>query len=583
MKVFSHRLPSADLWSIGIFALICLALYGHTLDVPWYFDDIPAIVNNPTVHDLGHAWKNIASSRGVVNLTFALNFYAGGVAPAGFHLVNIALHLFTSCLVYLLLKRVFPQNFFAAIFAAMIFLVHPLQSQTVNYVVQRMAGLAGMFFFLSMYLYTRGREAVLVPGNRGDLFQWSMYAGAFFAGVLALLSKQNTAVLPVALLLFDRYFLGSGTPTDCRQILRHWLWMVPIALLAAGLFYRDLLGPLLAGELMMKIASTEDIYGSGPVSPVHYLFTEFSVLWLYLRLLFLPFGQMLDYGYPVVASLTGWKTLAALAGLAGLAVLAWRTRRVRPRISFAIFWFFLTLAVESSLIPLDPVFEHRLYLPMFGFAVLAGELLEIRMSPRVRFALAAGLIAVLCLLTWQRNDLWRDPVAFWADNVRKAPGAYRPVLNLADALFQQGRDAEAVAVYRENLPRLIRNPAIFNNAKLLLNIGVAFQRAGEPVEAEKYLRLTIRSSPGYALAHYNLGVLLYERGDKHAALQAFEQAFRLAPGYADALYNWAVAALETGDSDSARKALPALRRLNPDLAENLLEQLAEWMAVKPGS
>lgn len=576
MKVFLQRLPT-DLYVFALIVLVGGVLYGQTLDVPWYFDDIPAIVNNPTIQNLGLAWRKLLSSRGIVNFSFALNVSLGGLAPAGFHLVNIALHLCTSFFAYLLLKRVFPQNRFLALFAAMIFLVHPLQTQTVNYVVQRMAGMAGLFFFLSMYFYTKGREAVAIAGTFGRKWQWLFFAGALLAGVMALLAKQNTAVLPLAILLYDRFFLSSAKPIAWRRFLRQGLWLLPVAIVIGYFFYRDLLAPLLAGKLMMSIASTEDIYGAGPVAPVYYLFTEFSVLWLYLRLLFLPYGQTLDYGYPVVTTLWAWPTLLALAGLLGLGLLAWSLRRIRPRISFAIGWFFLLLAVESTLIPLDPVFEHRLYLPIFAFAILAADLLAGAGAAwaSAKYAVAAVLVLVLCLLSWQRNSLWRDPVLFWADNVKKAPGAYRPVLSLADALFQQGRDAEAVAVYRENLPRLVESPAVFRNTKVLLNIGVAFQRTDDLASADKYLRLAVRSNPRYALAHYNLGVVQYHLDDKAAAVDSFAQAARLAPGNADALYNWAVTALETGDGAPAAKALPILRRLHPNLEEDLRKQMAE--------
>lgn len=542
---------------------IAALLYGHTLDVPWYLDDLRTIADNPNIQQLDRAWGEIWRPRGVVIFTFALNQALGGLNPAGFHLVNIVLHLAAAWFAFLILQRIFPRQSTLALGAALIFLIHPLQTAAVTYTVQRMSVMAGAFFLLCLWLYVRGREA------RQRRMLWFAAAGA--SGALAILSKQNAIVLPLAIFVFDRYFLPRSGPslTEGRKML---LDLAPgLALVAAAIalvLWRDLLHPALASGLA-STGGGENLTASGRVTPLRYLFTEFSVLWLYLRLLLLPVGQAFDYGYPPVATLVEPRTLVALAGLLLLAGLAWRLRRSQPRLSFATAWFFLTLAVESSVIPLDPVFEHRLYLPLFAWSVVCGDLWQ-RLGERWwRPLLTVLVFCSLGLLTIQRNQLWREPARLWEDNLKHAPWNYRVVLGAAIEAARSGNSPRAREIVQRYLPPLLAKPELLRNPKFLHEAGLACRGAGEESIGEAYLRRALEIKPDFAIAWYNLGILLHDRGDLVAADEALEKSWRHQPGSMETVFARAVTKFKLGDRGAATAALPTLNRLAPQYAQEL--------------
>jgi tetratricopeptide (TPR) repeat protein len=522
-----HR---GDLFCLAAIALLGAALYGHTLHVPWYMDDLPAIVDNPAIRDLEAGLRHLLAPRGAATLSFALNYRLGGLDPVGFHLLNTAIHLANGCLVYLLLKRVGRNGSRLPLAGALLFGAHPLQTQAVTYVVQRMTILSGLFFLLALYLFARAREDLAAGRPWHSPAHLGLYGASLLAGMLALLAKETAVVLPFALILYARFFL----PEQGRQWKSLLPWVAPFLL--PPLFYAaaHLLGPLTAGESLQKLASTRQLVSQQGNSPLRYLATEGQVLWIYLRLLVVPWGQALDHDYAVVRSLLNLKSAAGLLGLAGLGWLAWRLRCRHPQLAFAIGWFFLTLAVESSVIPLDPLVEHRLYLPMFGFAVALPALARLVPKEKARLAGLVGILVLLSLLTWKRNALWNDPVAFHEENLRRAPASERVRVNLARSYLEQGRHWQA----------------------------------------EKVAREAIRINPGYEIAHHNLGAALYYQLRPAEALEAFRTALRLRPDYAEALHGAAAVSLDLGKLDAARGFVARLKKLDPQKATELEKELA---------
>lgn len=624
-----------DLAWLMLLAAAAAALYGHTLNAPFYMDDYPAIVDNPQARHPLPALQALLDRRGVATLSFALNYRFGGLDLPGYHLVNIALHLCCAWLVYLLLKRIFPGRPFFPGLGAMLFIAHPLQTQAVTYVVQRMTSLCALLFLLSLYLYARARERLAAGGSFRCPVHLTFYLLSLATAALAVYTKEIALVLPAALLLFERFFLPGDRPW--RTVL---LYLLPFCAVPLVFFAQHLLLPLMAGETLLAVSNTEKLVSLQGNSPVRYLVTEFSVLWIYLRLLFLPYGQALDHGYPVVKSLLSLKSLAGFLGLAGLGWFAFVLRKREPPVAFGIAWFFLALAVESSIIPLDPLFEHRLYLPMFGFVVL---LLGLATKVPGRQATLVGLCAlVLCygVLTWQRNQLWNDPVALYEDNLRRAPQVERIHVNLAVAYLDRGRLPEAEALLRRalalnpnlddiyvNLSKIFfrqayqqslsdslavlqegmrRNPdseKIYNNiagvylkirdfdkaiqylnqalalnphyAQAYTNLGAAYAGLNRWEEAERYHRRAIEESPEYASAHYNLGMALHARGKLAEALEEFRVATRLEPDNVDPLYNAVVVAFEMGDAQMTDALLARLKALNPTEAAELERKFRE--------
>lgn len=525
----------ADKWlndyiCAGAIALAVVALYAHTLHVTWYLDDVSSIVENPLIRDLKACFLRLFSYRGVAIFSFALNYRLGGLSLPGYHVVNIAIHLLASCLVFLLLKRVVPGRRHLAFLGSLVFVSHPLQTQAVTYVVQRMASLSALFFLLSLYLFVRARESLASGGTFAAPVHLAFYLGSLGAGVLAVFTKENTAVLPLALLLFARFFLPGSTAW--KPLLKYLAPHLLVCGLALGwLFAIKLLPSLLAGESLADSVGTKLLVSSRHNSPLYYFVTELSVLWAYIRMLFLPFGQALDHNYPIVETLVSLKNVAALTGLAGLGCLAFFLRKQRPLLSCGIAWFFLTLAIESSFLPLDPLFEHRLYLPMFGFVLVMMDLTPLLPESRTRAIALMVVVIALAPMTWRRNNLWNDQIAFYNDNLEKTPTSERVMSTLAKYYIDKGRHREAETLL---LKALKINPGSEN---IYVNLLKIYEEEGRSNEAYMIIKTGLEFFPESYLLNAGLGLVYYKGGDYDKAiaytLKSIEYNPHFALGYAN--------------------------------------------------
>jgi hypothetical protein len=452
-----------------------------------------------------------------------------------------------------------------AFFVGSLFLAHPLQTQTVNYIVQRMTGLSALFFLMTLYCYVKFRETTrpdIVNGHTrsasagGGLIKQPLvwYSQALLFSALALMTKQNAAVIPAALLLFDWLVLGRGQiPAPLTKRLLH---ILPFLLLSLLFIYIQ----VGKDDLLLKDAGRAEYWAKAdetssiskivpgvPVPPVGqmpkpmklekppenlqllYFVTEFSVLWLYLRLLLLPYGQVFDYGYPLASKLWDVHTVIAGGGLAVLVVMALLlVRRKQPLIAFGIFWFFLTLAVESTIIPLDAAVEHRLYMPVFGFSLSLVALVR-HVAGRKHALLLLLIVAIYGGAAWQRNQLWAHPIAFALDGVAKAPHNQRNHLTLANSYADAGRWADA----------------------------------------EQALRKAIPLRPYYHIPYDNLGSALAQQGRLAESRYYFSVAAILDPLYPNAVYNYGYASLKIGDMPAALRSLQRLKELQSPLAKQL--------------
>jgi Tfp pilus assembly protein PilF len=565
-----------------------LLTWWGSLEVPFVFDDFPNLAENPLVRDLGYFTgardpaESGASdfqraglrSRPFAVLTFALNYRAHGLAVAGYHAVNLAIHLLAALLVLHLVRRTLALPALAgsrlaairepvALAVAALFLVHPIQTQAVTYLVQRMTSLAGMLALASLaaWIEARLRSSRF---EKGVFFALSLAA---FAAALA--SKQNVVTFPLLIAAYDLAFLGARPARACARVLP-WLVLSAASVLA-------LVGaPGSVAETLDAAAQVSRV--DTAMSRLDYLLTQSRVVTTYVRLMVVPAGQNLEWDVPVETRATPAVALSGAflaALLAGSAWLLLRRSSADPGwrvVGFGGVWFFVALAVESSLIPIvDVMFEHRLYLPSVGFllATVAGAALLLPVRARST-ASAAAVAAVLALgaATVARNRVWTDPVHFWSDVVEKSPRKPRALVHLGAELGLLGELERAAECYRR---ALAVEP---ENAEALTNLAILAWHDGRPEEAEPLFRRAIAAKPQIFYPRFFLGTMLASGGRVDEAEPLLLEALAQRPRHADTLTNLGSIRLQHGDPAGAvaywRRALEA----DPASADALLN-LAE--------
>jgi len=545
--------PSGSREAVVAFLTIAVAtvlVYSNTFDASFHFDDLPNIVENVGLRHLSSQWPPFGN-RWVGYLSFALNYRFGGLGVFGYHLANLAIHVCNGLLVSWLtaltlrtpaLRRAEAGPLvrgYLPLAAGLLFAVHPVQSQAVTYVVQRFASLATLFFLLSLALYARARlslEAETPSKARGAI----LYCLSVVAAAAAMKTKEISFTLPLVAALYELMFFGQRRRLSLLAPLAATALLVPYGLVTQDRSLADVLG-----DASHVAAETPEI------PRFTYLVTQSRVVVTYLRLLLLPIRQNLDYDFRLSTSLADPAVLAAIAILLAVATLAVfllaRARKTNSGAGVLVFfgaaWFFVTLSVESSIIPIrDVIFEHRMYLPMAGAAVALGtgllcavERLRLRFSLVLQAAAALAITAgPLGVAAHERNLVWKDELTLWSDVVAESPGKARPHTNLARALLDHHATSEAM---RESLAALEINP---RDADALTNLGIAYTELQRPEDAIAAFTKAIHIDPGHAKAHNSLGVVFKARNQMEDAMREYREAVRLAPGLAEAHTNLGV-------------------------------------------
>ncbi|SDU07483.1 Tetratricopeptide repeat-containing protein [Verrucomicrobium sp. GAS474] len=558
-------------WQTGFFllflALGLLLAYGNSFSGIYVFDDTASISDNPTIRRLFTSFSpptengTTVGGRPLLNVSFALNFalnrwlFGSGLAVAGYHLVNLLIHAAAAFLLYGLLWRTVrrtscaPLAVPAAAGTALLWALHPVQTESVTYLVQRAESLAGTLTLLSLYGFARSVEA-----DERHPRRWQGLSLA--AAALGMASKETVAVLPVLVWLYDRAFVSP----DFRflsPLRRRPGYYLALASTWSILLLCMSLNPGRGNTAGFEIAMPWWKYG----------LSQFHALAHYLRLVVWPHPLVFDYGTvfvprpPVFLAVLPWAVL--IAPLLFVALLAaWR----RPRIGYAGVWFFVILAPTSTILPLyDPVWEHRLYLP------LAAPLLLIVLGlfhwvgvRRQRPLLARALLVVLACLaagtTFARNFTWQNEVAFWSDSVAKIPDNRRSQNNLGTALCHAGRLQEAEAHLRR---ACALSP---DYAEAWNNLGTVFYLEGPAhrADAEAAIREALRLNPKYIDARNNLGSLLLSVDQIGPAWTEFTKATTLAPTHPLAYLNIGYLCLKIDRPSEALVSFATVLRLNPD-------------------
>ena len=417
--------------------------YFSTFYGDFQYDDSLTILENHHVESLnafiGHLDHMV---RPVLYATFLIDRSLYGLNPVGYHLLNLLLHLGSGLLVYRILTSAVPDEAATIPFwTALLFLVHPIATETVTYISGRASGLMTFFYLLALYLYIRASR----QSNGGRRLYLS---GALASFLLAIGSKETAVTFPLVLLLWDWLITGKrGSDIHATVVSNHLpFWIV--LLLAAAWAWSHPRYPALA-----EFSFTIRPFGEHLLSELHA--TAYVLL-----LLFSPWNQNFDHDLPVFHSLTQWPLPLDLLLICVLLAAAVLLARRLPLASFGLAWFFIQLLPTSVIPRNDLLSERNLYLPVIGLLVanvaLASHFLNqlltvVRRPALVQFTssvLAAVLVAVLCLFAYQRNLLYQDRLLLWSDAVDKSPNKARPHNNLGYAYSLHGDWDRAIEEFR---------------------------------------------------------------------------------------------------------------------------------------
>ncbi len=480
--------------------------------------------------------------RPVLMLTYWANFTLFGREPFSYHVVNVALHIANAALVWLILRRLARGREELALFGAGLFLLHPLQTESVAYAASRSETLTGFFVLASMALFLGRFEAGV--GQSGIGWARALAIVALFGA--ACMSKEQAAVLPALLVLTDFWWNPGFTFAGVR---RNWRVYLPIAALAV---------PAIA--FIVRVLAAADSAGFRVKGlPWHdYFWTQCRAIWLYVRMFVLPYGQNVD---PEFAISRGPLDHAAILGLAALAAAvtgAWVLRHRFPLAAFGWLWFLVMLAPTSSFVPIaDPVAERRVYVPLVGLIMIAIDLLS-RWSAKkatVGTALAIGLV-VAAELTRSRNQVWGSSQALWHDTVAKSPNKVRPRFHLAFSYYELGQCEEAVAHYEKAAS--LEPP----DYRLLMDTALAYDCAGKADEAlARFEQAAKLEATGHVYAQ--IGMVLAKRARYPEALAALEKAEQLDPKFGMTYVYRGNIHFLAGDLDRAAAEYRRALALNP--------------------
>ena len=608
-------------WALTLLVVLGTAVYSNSLDSPFVADDTPNIVENHrtrvrhfNLDNFYHAGFHNISPRPIAHLSFALNYYFGEYEVRGYHLVNLAIHLLCGVVVYWLAIRTYalllrreptlagapsdPTQNGLALLAAVLFVVHPVQTQAVTYLVQRMTSLAALFYLLSLWFYVEGR---LYGAGRA---RWGFWIGSLFAGMLALGTKPNTATLPAAILLYEWYFFQDLSAEWIKRRLKI------IAGIGAVI---GLVSLVYLGESPWQ--QILDGYERRDFTMGQRVLTQLRVVVFYLSLVVLPLPGRMNLLHGISTSqglfdpITTFLALLVLVGLIVVAVVWARRDRL---LSFAIVWFLMHLVIESSVIALEMIFEHRLYLPLFGVALYVPLMLYQLLAKRGVALQAVAVLTVLSLslCTYLRNADWRDEITLWTDVVSKNPTEARGFLARADAYAKNDNPDLALNDYAKAIELDAQYPNSFlNRGKFYLkqgNLQLAVRDMTQALEldsefqrayinrADVYTRLrkfdqavadyseAIELAPDLAAAFNNRGLVYGRMGNKQAALEDFAQAVALEPDFGQAYFNRASYYRNLREYQLAIEDYQRSIKLDPRVAEAYLgrgicyESLGLW-------
>jgi len=470
---------------------------------------------------MGHVFPN---TRLVGMCSFALNYFFNQLNPRGYHLFNFLVHLAAAGLVWAISDLLFritkaakdPFSRELSFFIALLFLVHPCQTQAVSYISQRFESMACVFYLGSLYCYLCARL------SRGAPSKISLYGLCGLLVLLGVFTKEVILTVPLMMLVLGWILFPK------KENRKFYFVLVP-----GGALLYLLSSKLLHADVSVFFQTTLSQSHDGEIlTPVHYFLTQGRVVLTFLRLLVLPVHQNLDYDYPASTGvLQPPLTLAGFLVIGGMICLIVKLRRSMPLTAFGLAWFLITFSI--NFVPrANVIFEHKLYLISYGFFIAVVSALSVLVRQR---ALLRGIlwlmVAVLAVISFQRNKVWSNELVLWKDTVQQSPHKARGYNALGYAYFNQGNLTQALLDFNK---AIALNPGY---ADAYNNRGLVYDHLNQFGDALSDYNKAIALNPNYPEAINNRGVFYAQHGNLTKALNDFTRVIELIPHYSAAYHN----------------------------------------------
>lgn len=494
----------------------------------------------------------IGPSRPMLMLSYWVNTQISQQDTFSFHLFNLLFHCTTSVLIFLIVRRLLDwsgsealhepsHRTLLAAFAALLFLFHPVQTESVAYIAGRSESLSGFFAAaaIAAFLY-----------RRTTAISWPRAAAVVALSGAAMLSKEQAVAIPALFLLID-FWWNPGF--SLRGIRGNWKLYLPLAACATA-------GVALLWKMILGIGTGGSAgFGMKDFTWYQYLFTQFRALFVYLFTFVVPVNLTLDWDFPISRSILDHGSLAGLLVLLAFAAAAWHYRRRFPLAAFGYFAFLLLLAPTSSILPIkDPVAERRMYLPIVGLLLILVDLLGRLKLDRKTLSIVCAIVLLFAVgLTHARAWVWADAVSLWEDTARKSPNKARAHFQLAFAYYEQGRFDRAIAEFQKTseleppnynllvdwaevydaanqldpaLAKLRQAAALEPTAHVYSQIGRNYAKRSRWSEAMDAFNTAEKIDPGFPSTYAYKGLLHLANNNPAAAVPEFQHALRLDPG-----------------------------------------------------
>ncbi|MGB9081331.1 MAG: tetratricopeptide repeat protein [Desulfuromonadaceae bacterium] len=600
---------------VFLVVLLGLVCYYNSFSVPFMFDDISAIVKNPDITGGRNLWDILlhGGPRRIADFSFAVNYRFHALQVAGYHVINLAIHLSAAVVLYFLtaalldaLELTYPSRVpeantfvtvrerFIPLATALVFVCHPLQTQAVTYLVQRHTSLATLFYLLALLAYVKGRITLEQHGLERGVLRWGLLLSAM--ALLAFHTKQISFSMPLMMVMLELGLFRG-------RLFKRYLIIAAVTgvLLLLAMFLPAMLNGSLADIMFdLRRTTSEDLY----FSRTSYFLTQTRVIVTYLRLLVLPVQQNLDYDYPIFSSLQNIEVIASMA-LHGLLLTAAYVLYRRSQhqltvtdrqsglalrlIALGIAWFYIALIIESSFIPItDVIMEHRVYLPSAGFCIALAAFVmlisrKLHSGVRCRWLALAAVCLLFATLTIARNRLWNDEVRFWLDAAAKSPRKGRVHSNLGLAYLRQNRFEMALRLFVD----AIKLDPTLNSAWMSLGSSLQGMNLyqGRFTSGMEYLtpggEIDFRWYRQFNSSEFNnMGLACEFVGQPEEALNWYIQSVNMNPDFDLAWFNLGLLSARLGNYPQRDKALSKLHALNPALANKLTGDIRPDRSVR---